>query len=104
MTSRYAFKLPRRTSWRSFLQGLLANMQEAEFATTGWPQLCPVLFSLPGGFLVVMPRVREMSEADWDAFDAGEFLDKPDYHVPAEYKRDSFGWLNGRIVAIDYGS
>jgi predicted GH43/DUF377 family glycosyl hydrolase len=23
--------------------------------------------------------------------------------IPAEYKRDSFGVLDGRIVAVDYG-
>jgi hypothetical protein len=23
--------------------------------------------------------------------------------IPAEYKRESFGFLNGRIVAVDYG-
>jgi hypothetical protein len=46
----------RLLSWKHFLYGLLANMQEAQFSKTSWPELCPVLWSLPGGFLVVMPR------------------------------------------------
>jgi len=113
-------------------------MQEREFSAERWPQLCPVIFSLPGGFLVVMPRARPLTDAEWAAFDYRAFVtrgdpyigenfdayagtwrqgdqgqplsplvhgnaDVPEGLVPAEYKRDSFGVLEGRIVAVDYG-
>jgi len=31
-------------------------MQEAEFGRIGWLKLCPLLWSLLGSFLTVMPR------------------------------------------------
>lgn len=113
LTKRYALKVPRWSHWRTFLQGLLANMQESTFGSTGWPEICPVLFSLPGGFLVVMPRVRVLTMQEFleneeqlsymlsGCLDTGER--RRDYVVPAEMKPDSFGWYRGRLVAVDYG-
>lgn len=107
LTRRYAIKVPRfwwhhTFRWQMFLFGLLGNMQEREFARTKWPELCPVVFSLPGGWLVVMRRAQplhdDLTDAQYDAI-----VNRPDYHVPAEHKVDSFGILDGRIVAIDYG-
>ena len=39
ITRRRAYKFPRLLSWRHFLWGLLANMQERQFGRTGWPEL-----------------------------------------------------------------
>jgi len=83
---------------------LLANMQEAEFARTGWAELCPVVFSIPGGWLVVMRRAEMLSDAEWQAFDPEAFCVGQERIIPAEFKKDSFGRLDGRIVAIDYGN
>jgi hypothetical protein len=103
LTRRYAIKFPRPRPWRSFLWGLLANAQEREFATTDWPELCPVYWSVRGGWLLVMPRclplAKDLTEEQYAAFTV-----RPEYSVPVEHKRDSFGYLNGRLVAIDYGS
>jgi hypothetical protein len=94
-----------RYGWRLFLQGLLANMQEREFARAKWPELCPVLFSLPGGWLVVMRRARVMTDDEFAAFDAQAWAAASgQYCVPCELKADSFGWLGGRVVSIDYGN
>ncbi len=79
-------------------------MQEREFSRTGWPELCPVLFSLPGGWLVVMSRARPLTCYEFNAFDTREFIERSDGVIPVEQKQDSFGWLDGRIVAVDYGS
>lgn len=110
-----AFKLPKLTyGWKCFLQGLLANMQERQFAATGWPEFCPIRFSIPGGWLVVMSRARPLTAAElatapiemkpfahgavpWLTLDA-------DYIIPVECKEDSFGVFEGRIVAVDYGN
>lgn len=106
LIGRWAFKIPKLTgSWKMFLSGLLANMQEREFGRLGWPQLCPVLFSIPGGWLVVMRRAEPLSLNDWRTFDAEEFIvSNPPNLLPVETKPDSFGWLGGRIVAVDYGN
>lgn len=103
----WAFKFPTaRYGWAKFLAGLLANMQETTFSRARWPELCPVLASVPGGFLVVMPRVRVMTDEEFERFDYLGFVWTPDgdRQVPVEAKSDSFGWLDGRVVAIDYGN
>src|SRR5690349_13890132 len=67
----YVLKLPGRWSWHArrwwwdfLLRGLLSNMQEARFAAEGWPELCPIRFQIAGGFLVVMPRARALTDAE----------------------------------------
>jgi hypothetical protein len=106
LTRRYAIKIPKLAcGWKHFLWGLLANMQERTLSKAGWPELCPVVFSLPGGWLLVMRRAGILTDADWASFNAKAFCETPNYFVPAEqWKQDSFGKIDGRIVAVDYGS
>lgn len=79
-------------------------MQEAEFSKTGDKRLCPVLFSLPGGFLVVMPRTWRWVGPHFYAKGLVEGLYKD---LPVEPKASSFGWLwkgwDYQLVAVDYG-
>jgi hypothetical protein len=103
LTKRFAFKFPTYVSWRLFLNGLLCNMQEKQFSGTS-PNLCPVLWSLPGGFLVVMPRCEPITRATFFGMDVQTFIEQPDMFLPVENKQDSFGWYKDRIVAVDYGS
>jgi len=100
----FAFKFPSVFEWRLFLLGLLANMQERLFWTMCSDKLCPVVWSIPCGLLVVMRRAKELTEDEWAEFDVESWLKDGDYPVPAEPKIDSFGWLDGRIVAVDYGN
>jgi len=100
----YAIKLPCLDEWRLFLHGLLANMQERRFSKEGWPELCPVVFSAPGGWLLIMKRAKEMTNQEFETFDSRAWSDRGDYIIPVEHKSNSFGWLNGEIVAIDYGN
>lgn len=112
LTKRYAFKFPTFTSWKLFLYGLLANMQEKTFSGMQIPELAPVLFALPGGFLVVMPRVDVKSfEADdrfvyLDMFKAARAKSEHRDILTniVEQKVDSVGMWNGKVVAVDYGS
>lgn len=99
-----AFKFPSLVEWRLFLLGLLANMQESKFSKTGWPELCPVLWSLPGGWLVVMKRARELTREEFDSLNLSSWVDRGDYVIPAELKMDSFGWIGEQLVAVDYGN
>ena len=105
LTTRYAIKIPRCIEWRLFLHGLLANMQEAHF----WrhlrsDKLCPILWRCPGGFLLVMPRAVPLSREEFATFDTRAFRCEGTWVVPVEDKQDSFGWYQGRIVAVDYGT
>jgi len=103
LTRKYAIKIPRFDyGWAQGLRGLLANMQEVEFSSLN-NKACPVLFHIFGGWLLVMPRCEPLSDNDWNMIKStcvGDWLP-----IPVEYrKRDSFGILDGRIVAVDYGS
>lgn len=105
LITRYAIKIPRCCEWRLFLYGLLANLQEASF----WyhlrsEKLCPVKWCMPGGFLLIMARAETFSREDHAAFDFAAFIDAWAWTVPVEDKQDSFGWYEGHIVAIDYGT
>lgn len=101
----FAIKIPRLSSWKSLLQGLLCNLQEVSFSKTKWPKLCPVVFSLPLGFLLVMPRCVSVSEEDWVNFESQlpDWVCGQGYLIPVEKKINSFGWLKGKVVALDYG-
>jgi hypothetical protein len=99
-----AVKIPSFHSWRSFLRGLLANMQEREW----WryfrdEKLCPVRGSIPGGWLVIMSRCEPLDEP-LSTTEYLEFIDGNNLCLPVEHKGSSFGVLRGRIVTIDYGS
>ena len=106
LTRRYAFKVPNfMYGYRFFLRGLLANLQEKD--VYGWAyrkvDLCPVRFAFPLGLLVVMPRVRVMTDAEFLKFDYQEWSERAGRYITVEDKESSFGWLDGRVVAIDYG-
>jgi len=101
-----AVKIPRVTSWRLFLHGLLANMQEWQWSGVS-ERLCPVLFSVPGGWLVVMPRVEPLNDIEWDVLQElwdALYGERASMLLPVERKRCSVGSLGRRIVAVDYGS
>ncbi len=100
----YAIKIPCLDEWRLFLNGLLANMQECRIFKAGCPEVCPVLWSLPGGWMLIMKRAREMTDDEFMKFDSEKWADREDYIIPVEHKSMSFGWIDGKIVAIDYGN
>jgi hypothetical protein len=118
LIGKYAIKIPQfHYEWHHFLLGLLANMQEVTFSKMKDERLCPVLFYIPGGWLIVMPRCIPISRKIFYDLDVTRFWpdENEDYHpanvcerasfnVPVENKQDSFGYYNGKIVAIDYGS
>lgn len=104
LTKRWAIKIPSIAyGWKFFLYGFLANMQEVDWRGFD-SRLCPILLYLPYGFLVVMPRCRPLTDDEfivevpegWIAMETG-------CELPVEMKTCSFGRLNGRIVAVDYG-
>ena len=68
------------------------------------PELCPVLWGLPGGWLIVMRRAEPLTRAQFDKIDLETWCDRGDWKIPAELKMDSFGWLDGKLVAVDYGN
>lgn len=99
-----AVKIPHLCNgWELFLQGLLANCQERKFSRIGWPELCPILWSIPGGWCNVMRRAEPLTDQQWADFDYQGYIESTNGGMLAENKRDSFGVVNGKIVVVDYG-
>lgn len=91
-----------RSLWRSFLTALLANLDEAilwsKYRYAG-ECFCPVLWSDPLGFAVVMRRLRPATEEEVEDFLElkGHLLVSPDQHV------GNFGVDDrGRVLMLDY--
>jgi hypothetical protein len=80
-------------------------MQEADLGRRGWPELCQVLFAIPGGFLIAMPRAQVCTAETMPSDEEhARIIGQPGKCIPVERKPDSWGRLpDGRLVAIDYG-
>lgn len=95
LVGNHAVKIPSFRSWKLFLYGLLCNMQETTFSGYS-DKLCPVIFSFPGGFVNIMPRCQPIEDSQLMFSDAEG--------LAIEQKMCSFGYLDGKVVAVDYGS
>jgi hypothetical protein len=79
---------------RSIAWGIAANLTELEWSCM--PGACPVLWSFLG-VVNVYPRCEPVTtDLTAEEFDAIGLT-----HV-GDRKRDNLGWLNGRIVWVDY--
>ena len=103
---RVAVKFPRCFSARTFLQGMLANMQERCF----WrgmkhPMLARVLFGDPLGLCVVMERAEatgELIEAIYG--DVSTFFHDCRYAgLPVDPHVSNIGIFKNELKLIDYG-
>lgn len=105
---KYAIKIPNifDFEWRLFLLGLLANMQEVSFSKMNNPKFCPIIFSLPMGFLVIMKRAEQMTDKDFETKInyLSEWIKEDNFEIPCELKSTSFGYLDDKIVVFDYGN
>jgi hypothetical protein len=113
LTKHLAVKIPTWRTWRHFLQGLTANINERNWwRWTNDQRLCPVRFALPGGWLIVMDRAEHIKMPEAGSYAEGfglltreNILRRLDEFtgLPVEAKPDSFGLIEGNLVAIDYG-
>jgi hypothetical protein len=121
LIGKYAIKIPSCKSYRCFLNGILGNEQEAHWSKAfKWTKkLCPVLWSSWGYSIVIMPRIKVLTDEECNNGFLQKWLDTNSFNnidefiliekveeekFPVEKKSDSFGWLNERLVIIDYGS
>lgn len=80
-------------------------MQEWRFWSRGrYPELCPIVFYMPLGLLVVMPRLDVLTDEEFLRVNIDDLTNRDEYQIPVENKANSFGWYRGRPVAIDYGN
>lgn len=112
LIGRYAFKVP--FAWpgtgnafcgifRRLRNGIFANGCEMvysgmKFSGNGVTFVCnPVVFALPCGLLVVQRRALPIDDETFDT------LEEACEGSLVEYKPDSFGFVDGELVAVDYG-
>lgn len=105
VANKFVYKIPSLYSFKHFLLGLLANMQEVEFSKCKdfKETLCPVKFYLPLGFLVVMPKVRILEPNEVSKDFLKDFCLNANLGELVELKHNSFGYLENKLVAVDYG-
>jgi hypothetical protein len=71
--------------------------------------LCPILATIPFGFVLVMKRATPISEEEkdrlisTDGFPDWDYV-PPDETAPFEYKASDWGRFEGRLVALDYSA
>jgi hypothetical protein len=79
--------------------GRRANLTEARLSVLHPDKLCPVLWSKKDGSVLIARRAEPLPLDLFKNLDVLEFRQG----LPIEMKADSFGLLDGRIVAVDYG-
>ena len=100
LTKNHAIKLPYIGRYINFLWGLIANMNEVKFSKLNDKRLASIVFSLPFGLLVVMKRADPLKKFNKKFLT--DFCTK-NGNIPVEIKKDSFGYIKNKLVAIDYG-
>lgn len=100
LIGRWAIKIPSWRGYLHFLYGLIANLNEVTWWNgTHDPRLCPVLFSLPGGLLIVMPRVNLAHAPVGPTREHLKYFEG----LPVELMPRNWGMYNGQLVTVDYG-
>jgi hypothetical protein len=71
--------------------------------------LCPVLWCAESGSVLMMRAVCALTKREHDHLLDNDALPDwdyvpPDESAPFEYKRSDWGWLDGRVVAVDYST
>ncbi len=100
----YAIKIPWGREWRLFLKGVLGNINEAQISGDH-KSFCPVVWCSWGGFILVMRRAVEMTYNDYETYKADMDELRKSFWI-GEYVEPTFaswGFYEGRLVAIDYG-
>ncbi|QBZ71712.1 hypothetical protein [Escherichia phage Skure] len=104
---RYAIKIPRLNSYEGFLQGLLSNITERKWRNYPDKHLCPVVYANCIGLIVIMLRAQEVT--DFEKFKKDlDVICNDEKGLGEEFYRwdgtaKNFGYLNGKLVKVDYG-
>lgn len=116
---RVVVKVPNNQEYKLFLHGILANLQEKSFSRgCNRDDLAKVKFCSHLGFFLVMEKaevikLEELWETDWEDADSWEQFsdylhelykdDEMKEFMLSDPKPSNWGYINGRLVKIDYG-
>jgi len=90
----FAIKVANFNSFHQFKCGLSSNKSESIKYKADSTHLCPIVYNGPAGLFNIMRRAEPIEE--WEMPDS--LRDK----VGIDFKKSSFGKIDGRIVAVDY--
>ena len=108
MFNKVVVKMPTLKSWRLFLNGLLANLQERQFSKINNKNLARVLFSDPVGLVIVMERLKEVRHRGLFFVEVQKICCESDLHLDfwlSDCKPENYGYNNrGQLVKLDFGN
>ena len=108
MFNKVVVKMPTLKSWRLFLNGLLANLQERQFSKINNKNLARVLFSDPIGLVIVMERLKEVRHCGLFFVEVQKICCESDLHLDfwlSDCKPENYGYNNrGQLVKLDFGN
>ena len=106
----FVVKLPSVRSYRLFLNGLLANLQEREFSKIGRNDLAKVFFCDVLGLFLVMERAEDVNYLGFTWEEVKDFVkrkyadDEMGEFMLSDNKAENWGYVKGILKKIDYGS
>lgn len=109
LVGRWAIKVPTCAyDFSVFLRGWLTNRGERQcWRDSPHKILCPVVWSCLWGMVIVMPRCMPLHESAYTGHEPDllrtRFRVDYVFDPPIEDKMDSVAYLDGRLVAVDYG-
>lgn len=88
--------------WDHFLKGILANIHEYAIFKNSEKKdlLCPIIWCSWGGWILVMKKARVLTDEEYLDMDLTPFLE---FGLINDNKSDAFGYIENKIVKIDYG-
>jgi hypothetical protein len=105
---KYALKIPRLFSWKAFLTGMLANLQEREFRNLAPELTAKVYYADIFGLLLIMERADYMMPSNPNIYAVAEakelFKQCHAAGVPCENKVWDVGRFGKKLKLVDFGS
>lgn len=106
--NKFVIKIPSFKQYNLFLNGLLANLQE-KLWTGHHPDLAKVYFCGKLGFFLFMEKAEVLSnDVNWEKTmeRLGEKYkdDELSEFMMSDFKPSNWGFINGELKKIDYGS
>jgi hypothetical protein len=96
------------------VRGRRCNRYEAELYRRVRPDqrntLCPPIWCSRGGNVLIARAAKPLTEQEYedlmdgDRFPDWDYMPSDGVSQPFEYKRSDWGWLDGRLVAVDYSA
>lgn len=101
LLGKYAIKIPKINTWKFFIKGILANLDEKMWyshSPENWQKkMTPSLYCLFGGLILIAYKAKEITEEQYNQIDK-KYYDP----LPFDNKIENFGEFENRIVLVDY--